>query len=245
MRLLSWNIHKGIGGLDRRYQLERVADVLRHHDADVVMLQEVDCGVPRSHRDDQAALLGEELGYRHALYGPNVTLKHGHYGNALLTHPEVIESSNINLSFPLKKKRGGLHALLEARVGRHRYRVHVVNLHLGLSGLERSWQVRKLLRSRELAHLDGRSRLIVGGDTNDWTGTLWPRQLEPSGFSLATGRGRRALRSFPAWAPTGALDKVFLRGPLAVRRARLSRLALARAASDHLPLLIDLDLSAP
>ena len=28
MRLLSWNIHKGIGGRDRRYALRRIIDCI-------------------------------------------------------------------------------------------------------------------------------------------------------------------------------------------------------------------------
>ena len=41
LRILSWNIHKCIGGLDRRYRPERVVDVIAHHAPELVMLQEV------------------------------------------------------------------------------------------------------------------------------------------------------------------------------------------------------------
>ena len=243
MRLLTWNIHKGIGGLDRRYDIERTLEVLRHHNADVLLLQEVDRGVPRSRRHDQATLIAERLGYRHVAFTPNVRLREGGYGNALLTRCELLHWENVDLSFPMKKRRSALHGVLEARVGRHRHRVHVWNVHLGLSGLERSWQVRRLLGSASMASLDARSRLVVAGDTNDWTGALWPRVLRPAGFELASGRGRTALRSFPAAAPTGALDKFFLRGPLQRRSCQRSRLAAARKASDHLPLILDVDLA--
>ena len=42
MRLLSWNIHKGIGGRDRRYSLQRIIDCIDHEHPDLVCLQEVD-----------------------------------------------------------------------------------------------------------------------------------------------------------------------------------------------------------
>ena len=48
MRLLTWNIHKGIGGLDRRYDPDRIVEVIRHHEPDVVLLQEVDVRSKRS-----------------------------------------------------------------------------------------------------------------------------------------------------------------------------------------------------
>ena len=40
LRLMTYNIHKGIGGVDRRYDLQRIIDVIRHYDPDIVFLQE-------------------------------------------------------------------------------------------------------------------------------------------------------------------------------------------------------------
>ena len=44
LRVLSYNIHRAIG-LDRRFRPQRIATILAHHDADIVLLQEVDAGV--------------------------------------------------------------------------------------------------------------------------------------------------------------------------------------------------------
>src|SRR5208283_3843803 len=41
MRLLSYNIHKGIGGRDRRYRLDRVIQVIEDQNPDLICLQEV------------------------------------------------------------------------------------------------------------------------------------------------------------------------------------------------------------
>ena len=41
LRVLSWNIHGGVGP-DRRYDLDRVVELAAAHDADVVALQEID-----------------------------------------------------------------------------------------------------------------------------------------------------------------------------------------------------------
>jgi endonuclease/exonuclease/phosphatase family metal-dependent hydrolase len=49
-------------------------------------------------------------------------------------------------------------------------------------------------------------------------------------------------RSFPAWLPVGGLDKAFVRGRIAIEQARIVRTSLARAASDHLPLVVDFHL---
>ncbi len=242
MRLLTWNIHKGIGGVDRRYALGRITEVLRHHDADLVLLQEVDEGVPRSAGDGQAELLAGLLGYAHHAFAPNVRLTTGRYGNATLSRFPIARSRNIDLTLPLKKRRGGLFTTVEVPWhGRH-YAVHVVNLHLGLASVERRWQLRRLLGSPTLAALDAHSRLIVAGDFNDWSGALGRHTLRAAGFACATGVGAHATTTFPAFRPVGPLDRVFHRGALRRRAHFRSRLALARQASDHLPLIVDFEL---
>src|SRR5690348_5871547 len=57
MRLLSYNIHKGIGGRDRRYDLERVWQVIREEDPDLICLQEVTQNARRTHHHDQPLVL--------------------------------------------------------------------------------------------------------------------------------------------------------------------------------------------
>ena len=59
MRILSYNIHKGIGGRDRRYSLERIFAVIEAEAPDVICLQEVDRNVPRSRSHDQPQLFVE------------------------------------------------------------------------------------------------------------------------------------------------------------------------------------------
>ena len=39
LRLLTWNIHKGIGGVDRRYRPTRTIDVIRHYELGIEVTQ--------------------------------------------------------------------------------------------------------------------------------------------------------------------------------------------------------------
>ena len=77
-RVLSWNIHKGIGGVDRRYRPERTLEVIRHYRPDLVLMQEVDEGVRRSSFHRQVDVLGDALELRHRSYGPNVRVRRPH-----------------------------------------------------------------------------------------------------------------------------------------------------------------------
>ncbi|MCA9067909.1 MAG: endonuclease/exonuclease/phosphatase family protein, partial [Planctomycetaceae bacterium] len=80
MRLLSYNIHKGIGGRDRRYRLERIIDVIEQENPDLICLQEVDRNVRRSKFHNQPKLLAEYFNATEELYQLNVHLKSGGYG---------------------------------------------------------------------------------------------------------------------------------------------------------------------
>jgi endonuclease/exonuclease/phosphatase family metal-dependent hydrolase len=240
LRLMSWNIHKGIGGVDRRYRPERVADVIGHYRPDIVFLQEVDEGARRSRFDRQVDLLGEALGLRHRVFAANVRLLlgPGHYGNAILSRWPLYDARNIDLTIPPKKRRGVLYARCRVRIGRRIRTLAVYNLHLGLAGYERRRQLQRFLGSHPFAQLHHRTPVVVGGDFNDFYGTLGPQLLEPAGFR----RAGPVVSTYPAVLPVRPLDGLYVRGDLACSHCFPSRLELTREASDHLPLVADMEL---
>jgi len=244
VRLMTWNVHKGIGGVDRRYAPWRIAAVIRHHDPDIAILQEVADGIPRSHRDRQTELWAAVLGYPYRVFHPDVRLREGQWGNAILSRFPIVRISHINLSFPLKKPRGALCAEVDIRNPAGRHLLNVVGVHLGLAGVERAWQVKRLLASAPLAALGHSSRIILAGDTNDWSGRLSrPRgAFRNAGFSPAHGTHRASPKTFPAWYPVAGLDRFYFSGQIICRSAYRSGFSLARRASDHLPLVVDIDL---
>lgn len=242
LRLLTWNVHKCIGGLDRRYDPDRVRCLIAHYEPDVVMLQEVDHAARRSRGDRQVDLLGDLLGLRHRSWFANVTVRGGgQYGNAILSRFPITETDNIDLTIPPKKRRSVLHGRTRVRLhpdngeAPRTRTVHVYNMHLGLSGIERKVQLRKFLASHPFAGLDARTPIVVAGDLNDVWGTLGRKVLMPAGF-----RGINPIRTFPAYAPMRALDGIYVRGNVEIHHVQASRMELARVASDHLPLIADL-----
>lgn len=238
LRVLSYNIHKCIGGVDRKYEPSRIVEVIRKLDADVVMLQEVDAGVKRSNRDRQVELLGEELGLRYHTWFPNVEVRGGgQYGNAILSRYPMIESTNIDLTLRFKKARSVLHGVLRVRHDDVDRTVHVFNMHLGLARYERKRQLEMFLASHPFANLHHDTPVVVGGDFNDVYGGLGGL-LEPSGFR---GSERRPL-TFPAWGPLRALDAIFVRGSLDFLGLARCDSDLARRASDHRPLVAEVKL---
>ena len=238
-RLITYNIHKGIGGVDRRYRPDRIIETLVRYRADIVLLQEVADGARRARLHRQVDLLAEALGFRHRAFQPNVRLRKGVYGNAILSRFPLSDLTNVDLTVPLKKKRRALVARCRIAVDGHSHRLVVVNSHLGLAGFERNIQLRRLIRSDAIAHTHHDTPLILAGDFNDVYGNLGKRILEPVGFRPAA----RTVRTFPAVLPLRPLDRIYYRGRLKLVRSFAARAKVARQASDHLPLITEMCLT--
>jgi endonuclease/exonuclease/phosphatase family metal-dependent hydrolase len=244
-RVMTYNIHRAIG-VDRRFRPERMIRIIESHEPDIVLLQEVDDGVPRSREMDLARELAATLGYPHVAVGHNVTLRKGRYGNATLSRHPILRERNIDLTIGKWKRRGCQHTaiVLEGRGGRS-HRLEVFNLHLGLSAHQREQQVALLARSREMASLGTGVACLVGGDFNDWRSLLQPFFTKRLRFRSATDRsldGEKAIATYPSFFPRGPLDRIYYRGPIKLLSARRCRLRLSRIASDHLPIIADFEI---
>ena len=235
MRLLSWNIHKGIGGRDRRYSLQRIIDCIDHEHPDLVCLQEVDRLVGRSDFDDQPRLLGQSLNLQ-STFQANVPVSNGTYGNLILSRWAVGSTHRISLKRGIRKSRGAQLIHVETPEGV----LHLVNTHLGLDERERHWQIDFLLE-HELFQSSSVIPTFIAGDFNDWRNTLAEQSLANHGFQQVTSPPSE-YRSFPSWLPVGGLDKVFVRGEVTTERVKVVRTSLARVASDHLPIVVDFSL---
>jgi endonuclease/exonuclease/phosphatase family metal-dependent hydrolase len=242
MRVVSWNIHGGVGR-DGKRDLDRVARVLADARCDVAALQEVgephraQRGEDRRHEvGDHAAHLGKLLGW-YVAYGPTLVLAGRPYGNAVLSRHPIVRVKNYDLSVRGREPRGCLRADLQTDSGV----LHLFNLHLGLSGGERRRQAGMLLSADLLRDAALTAPLVVCGDFNMWFPVPGPiaRLLRRSLRDAAYLAGvRRA--TWPARLPLLRLDRAYVDGGIEVLACGVLDDAEARAASDHLPLWLDL-----
>ena len=245
LRIITYNIHRAIG-VDRRFRPERIVHILAHYEPDVVLLQEVDEGAPRSGELDLAKEIAGSLGLLHWAVGHNVSLKKGRYGNATLSRFPILRERNIDLTIADQRiggswiRRGCQHTSIQ--VDGDGRPLEVFNLHLGLSARERERQVGRLVNTDEFRRLAPGVPTLIGGDFNDWRSLLRPIFTEVFGFHCATDRKtgtQRALRTYPSFSPQGGLDRIYFRGPLELAAARPCRLQVSRVASDHLPVIAE------
>jgi len=237
-RVITYNIHKGIGGVDRRYRPERIITTLQRYDADIIFLQEVDDDVPRSRFHRQVDLIGDALTMRYRAYQHNVKLTRGHYGNAILSRFPLMGIENINLTISIKKRRRALVAHCQIRE-EHQRTLLLINCHLGLAGFERLMQLQKILRSPVMEYVHHITPVLIGGDYNDVWGTLGKNAMIPAGFRSVS----KKINTFPAIMPVRQLDHIYYRGELTCQHSFPGHSDLAKQASDHLPLIADFDLT--
>ncbi len=95
LRLLSYNIHHG-EGIDGELDLERIAQVILSVKPDLVALQEADQNASRSRSVDQPAELAR-LTKMNVVFGANIPLQGGHYGNAVLSRFPIVRHQNHRL----------------------------------------------------------------------------------------------------------------------------------------------------
>lgn len=240
IKILTYNIHKGFSVGNRRFVLHEIKESIRHIDADIVFLQEIQGEHNiRQHNVDswpnssQFEFLADQVWHHHA-YGKNAIYKSGHHGNAILSKYPFIDWENINVSPIRSASRSLLHGTINIP-GTNQH-IHVICVHLGLLNAERERQL-STLSQRINSHVPHDEPLIIAGDFNDWLGKADKHLNMDLGlievFKSTTGR---YARSFPSWMPTLNMDRIYCRGFEPVQCERLHN-ASWRRLSDHTPLL--------
>jgi endonuclease/exonuclease/phosphatase family metal-dependent hydrolase len=249
LRAMTYNIHSCVG-TDKKVAPERIARVIDDAAADIVALQEVDNGIPRTHHQNQAKLLAEMLNMEFFFF-PVVKDGHQKYGLAVLSRfkridvqfdwlPTLYPRLRLNL-----QKRGCIRTTLATPAGE----VIVYNTHLGLYRLERRRQLRALLGESWLAAppQPQTAPVIFCGDFN--AGRLSPVYRRLSRRLIDVQKGLtypdRVVATFPSRRPLLRLDHIFVSRRFQVLNVKVPETHATQLASDHLPIYADLALRPP
>jgi endonuclease/exonuclease/phosphatase family metal-dependent hydrolase len=224
----SYNIHKAVG-IDGRRNPERILAVLHEIGADVVAVQEID----RRFGERESVLPRHAL-EEHGWCPAPLTMKAasiGWHGNAILVRRGIEIAGAEPIDLPRLEPRGAVcaHLLVEGKP------LHVVGMHLDLSGIRRIHQIEAVR-----AHMSRRKGpAVLLGDFNEWS----PRARCYSAFGnewtvLAPGR------SYPSRRPLAQLDRIVHSRGWRCEDVRVHHSALAAVASDHLPVTARLTFAA-
>jgi endonuclease/exonuclease/phosphatase family metal-dependent hydrolase len=228
IRVATYNVHACVG-TDGRHDPDRVASVIAELDADVVALQEFT--YPASVAlDTRTPVVLTTLDQYQCALGPTRRNVTHCFGNALLTRHPIVEVQRIDLSMERREPRGAIAATID--VGG--VTLHVLAAHLGLRVHERRFQVRQILD-----YLDSvqSTLFVVLGDFNDWL----PGRSVVQVLDERLGRPLRLPRSFPVFRPVVPLDRIWVHPARALKSMDVHATPAARRASDHFPVIAEID----
>ncbi len=241
LRILSYNVHSCVG-LELGHSPERIAKVIGHYQPDIVALQELDHKHHRSNYVHQANKLAELLDLE-VEYHPVRIARDQEFGNAILSRfPIRILKSGALPHFknlPRSESRGALWVEFWLQ----NQAVQLVNTHFGLWPQEQRRQVSALMGPEWLENRDTTIPLIVCGDFNSGPKSHVYKQITRSlGDAQALVANGRPKNTWFSQFPYTRLDHAFISQHFKVEKVQVPDFHLARVASDHLPLVIDLSL---
>ncbi len=235
LRIATYNIHR-CRGLDGRTSPARIAEVIASFEPDVVALQEVLGAGPND--SGHAAELGALLGMGWVL-APTRHHRGRLFGNAMLSRFPIRHHVRHDLSWKTCEPR----CCQRVDIALDEGTLHVYNVHLGTAFLERRYQAERL---SAIVH-DKRVGVpkLVLGDFNEWTRGLATQMLNERLQSVDLRTHLRRRRTYPGVFPVLHLDHIYYEGDVEVDRVELPRTRRSLMASDHLPLVAELQIRLP
>lgn len=244
LRVMTYNVHGGVG-VDRRLDLDRIAAVIAREKPDLVALQELDLGRVRSGGVDQARTIAARLGMNSHFHAAFRVAEEA-YGDALLSPlpMRLVHAGPLPkpAGVPKLERRGAQWVELELPGGGA---LQAINTHLGLVPLEQRGQVDTLLGLEWAGHPRFRAGpSILLGDFNATSRYAAYRRLAAALRDLQREFRAEPVRTFPARLPMLRIDHLFAAGEVRCLECWSPNTATARIASDHLPLVADVEVGA-
>lgn len=236
--VMTYNIHQGFGQ-DGVLGIERIAEVIRQANPDIVAIQESDTSRISSGNQDAVRFLAARLGY-HEAYGP--LTRDQIFGVSILSRFPILRWDTILLPSTEAQR-----VMVEADVQIGAQVLRIYAAHFGLVDAERAMQadfVREMTRSapsprillgdfnsvsHEYCPGTECSKNVYAKLTVDWRDSWTAADNPPMDIAGAT---------WPASEPIWRIDYVFVGPGIAVDSAYVPRNPLTEVASDHLPVVV-------
>jgi endonuclease/exonuclease/phosphatase family metal-dependent hydrolase len=221
LRVLTYNIHHG-EGTDRKFDLERLAKIIKATEPDLVALQEVDRKTRRASGIDQPTELGKLTGM-HVRFGKAMDYSGGEYGEAILSRHEPAKTEVHALPYgPGREPRAAIAVTLAAHDGLPE--LVFIGTHLcHQSTDDRVAQAKKINAAYPP---DSKVVAILAGDLNARTGTPPMREFDRQWTDTMPKRNK--------------IDYVLVR-PGDAWRVLEAKVIPEPVASDHDPVLVVLE----
>lgn len=247
IRVMTYNVHI-CRGIDGKLSPRRIARVIARYAPDIVALQEVDVQRQRTGGVDQVVQISELLAMEFH-FQPAIHLEEERYGDAILSRLPITLIKKDILPGPAPQSRQFGHAeprgALWVEVQCNGAKLQILNTHLGLNKAERLRQVDALVSTDWLCNERCQQPRILLGDFNAMPGSAEYRRLRRHLLDAQLQLPQHQPQgTFFSRLPKTRIDHVFIDGGFKVIGVQVPRNELTRMASDHLPLVVDLEVPA-
>ena len=232
---MTYNIHS-CGTMKQGSRMEEIISAITYADSDIVAIQEIEKRMFQGAFQDQCQLIAERCNLN-CSFTPLIKEMEREYGIALLFKPHVQIQGTFNE--PLPRLNGAEpRALLGSNVLIGNIPITILTTHLGLRPKENLLQARYI--SDRLQEMNAKqSTIILAGDLNAIPQSRSLRLINPI---LKRCRPIHIGSTFPSYFPVLSLDHIFTSTHLSHSSTRVLKTPLFKRASDHLPLVSDLQL---
>ena len=233
LRVMTYNIHVGVG-MDKKLDLQRIADVINREQPDLVGLQEVDRGVKRTEGKDEIAELAT-MTRMHFAFAPNLDYQGGKYGVAILSRLPM--KATVHTMFE-NKREAERRGMLKVEVDVDGKPLTFVTTHLDYQHEDgRLFETEQLLKVLQ----DVKGSLIVVADLNDVPeGSSYKLMDTLFDDAWIASRAKGDGFSYPADKPVKRIDHIFYRP---VNRVRAKKAWVVETlASDHIPVVAEIEI---
>ena len=230
---MTYNIHVGVG-MDKKLDLQRIADVINQEQPDLVGLQEVDRGVKRTEGKDEIAELAAMTRMNFA-FAPNLDYQGGKYGVAILSRLPIKNTAHQMFENKREAERRGM-LKVEVDVGGRK--VNFVTTHLDYQFEDgRLFETKQLLKSLEGV----KGPLIIVADLNDTPeGSAYKLMSTLFDDAWIVSRAKGDGFSYPADKPVKRIDHIFYRKSAGVRAKKAW--VVETLSSDHVPVMAAIEI---
>lgn len=233
LRILSYNIHHG-EGVDGKLDLARIAAVIKAEKPDLVALQEVDQKTKRTKSVDQPAELAR-LTEMEVVFGGNIRLQGGEYGNALLSkHPIKRHQNHLLPNIDRSEQRGVLEVELE--LPGVKQPLLFLATHFDYRGDDHE-RIASAHQINDMVKKVADRSAILAGDLNDVLGSKTLEELQTVWISANT----KPQPTVPVDKPASQIDFILFH-PAPRWRIRAFRVLDEAVASDHRPVLAEVEM---
>ncbi len=246
VRVVTYNIHHGVG-VDRKFDLQRIANVLLAEKPDIIALQEVDQNTRRTSGVDQPAELAR-LTDMHVVFGRNIDFDGGGYGTAVLTRLPVRSSESVKLKsyYPPTKENPEQRGVQVIKLGaKDGPGLVFMCTHLDFRSPDDE-RMNSALTINELVRKRPHEPTIIAGDFNAMPESRVIQEFAKewkivggeagSAKPQAAGNNKKSVFTFPSEKPDRWIDYVMYR-PADRWQVVEVRVLDEAVASDHRPLL--------